>query len=180
MRINSSENLELLKQSYIWNISSRFLFFLFRVFWWWKKKKTNYSDPYSTSKCLFLYPAEHGRSSCQAKPRRELDTGPILWARPAGLGPSRTGTQPTRARGALWNTLQVSRTYKWFPTTHLQILLYNSGHVAAWKQTFSLWTTLLWGKGDCKKLGKGVIAINTGGRRGKLLMVLKVYYSLFT
>lgn len=68
MRINSSENLELLKQSYIWSISSQLLLSICRVFQWWVRLFWPFLH-IKPGKCLFLCPTQHRASSRRAKAR---------------------------------------------------------------------------------------------------------------
>lgn len=86
MRINSSENLELLKQSYSWNISSQLLFFLFRLFLRWKRLfwPLLHIKP---GKCLLLCPA-HKQLPCKEKERSWTHAISSLWLRPGRAGTS--------------------------------------------------------------------------------------------
>lgn len=135
MRINSSKNLELLKQSYIWTISSRCLFFLFRVIWWWKKKKKQLFWLLFHIKMPFSLPSWAWKKQLPGKAKEGAGRGshPPGTSRGAGTIPDRdsthTGTWSPMEHATGQQDLQV------VPDYTSVILLYSSGHVAAWKQT---------------------------------------------
>lgn len=99
MRINSSENLELLKQSYIWIISSQLIFFPLQSYVVMEKTILTL-DPYPNRPMPFPVP------SCHTEPRSAA--GPVLH----GQSSEGKGPQGCLQHGAHSNTLKFNRNEK--------------------------------------------------------------------
>lgn len=110
--INSSQNLELLKQSYVWIISSQLAIFILRVMWWWKRLFWPLIH-IKTGKRLSLCPAQHGASSCHTKTRSGAGPVPPLpLGNCTGWVLEEKGTQKCLQHGAHWKTLKSQEDLK--------------------------------------------------------------------